>query len=837
MIRELTLTAEITGPAGLQPSGTIRDLGPVVILAGAKGAGKSRHLRLVADLLVHAPPAAILVDGPAGLGPPTPRDIAIDLTLRPLTAAKQREDPVHQAHGAAQDTLDQAARALFNAGHAQLAGVPAIAEAGRRAGRLATIVEALLGQRFVPMIDERDGSVRATLGERRLDVNTLPQDERMLLTWAVLLHRHDDRLHDAVLLLDGPERLLGPAALARLFSPAFRTTVLGARGQLWIATRSPTVLLAAHAEKVLLAADDRLQWSDPATPRVLAGLADSGPQILSFAPPTIPVGPSDFRNLRRDNARYVDKTAFIAEVLSNAAQVLLFTRPRRFGKTMNQSALRYFLERSDEDRSDLFADLAVWRNPAARRHFQRYPVIELTFKDVKARTWAECLDRTAKQLSVAFQECREVWTSGALSEEEGDYFAAVLAQRASPSSIIDALRFLSGVLARHHDERVVILLDEYDTPIHSAYLHGYYDEAIDFFRPFLSEAFKDNPHIIKGVLTGVLRVAKESLFSGLNNVVSYSLLHPDFAESFGFTPDEVTELLQEIGEQDRLPLLEAWYNGYRFGGRTIYNPWSIANYLNQRDREPRPFWTDTADPGLIKRLLLDHGIGLRGDLQALLAGGTIHKTIPEDLVLRDIEQRPDSVWSLLLFAGYLKPSSLPDLGSPCALMIPNLEVAHAFESLVRSGTADRLGGADEVLRLARAILAGDEPSFSELLQRFLDNCMSYQSVASQTPELAYEAFLLGLLVTLRPDYDVASQQHAGRGRADILLIPRSPGRPGAVLELKTRTKARSEEADLDAALAQIADKKYTDRLAAAGAAPIHEYAAVFDGQRVWVKQR
>lgn len=170
-------------------------------------------------------------------------------------------------------------------------------------------------------------------------------------------------------------------------------------------------------------------------------------------------------------------------------------------------------------------------------------------------------------------------------------------------------------------------------------------------------------------------------------------------------------------------------------------------------------------------------------------------------------------------------------------MIPNLEVAHAFESLVRSGTADRLGGADEVLRLARAILAGDEPGFSELLQRFLDNCMSYQSVASQTPELAYEAFLLGLLVTLRPDYDVASQQHAGRGRADILLIPRSPGRPGAVLELKTRTKARSEEADLDAALAQIADKNYTERLAAAGAAPIHEYAAVFDGQRVWVKQR
>lgn len=641
MIRELTFSPELTRPLGLEPCGPIRDLGRIVILVGANGAGKSRYLRLIQDMLVSAPrasqehtaiaedlrrlekdhralasdpvsssllaqatrdveekrlrlaflarlvePGAILVDGPDGPAPPTTADLCIDLTLRPVAHDDEPRDPVRDTYRAAPEVVERAARALFNAENARLAGTPAVAEAAREAERLNELLALLLDKRIEPEVDNADGMVYARLGGRRFDATELSADERVLLTWAVLLHRHAARLRDAVLILDEPEAHLHPAATARLFSRLFDDQglgVLGERGQVSIATNSPAVLLATHADKVLLVEGGALRWSEAASPQVLDELAERAPLPLRLAPPPLPVGSSDFQKLRRAGARYVDKTAFVAEVLRNPAEVLLFTRPRRFGKTMNQSALRYFLEKTDEDRSDLFQDLAIWRDPEARRHFQGYPVIDLTFKDVKASTWTSCRESLALKVANVFHEHRAAFTAGALSTQEAARFEAIVEHRAGDAQLTEALRFLSEIVARHHGRPVVILIDEYDTPIHSAYLNDYYDEAVEFFRSFLSEGLKDNRRLFKGVLTGVLRVAKESLFSDLNNVASYSLLRSEFADHFGFTEDEVAELLRETGDLGRQAELKAWYDGYRFGGRTIYNPWSVANYLGQKD--------------------------------------------------------------------------------------------------------------------------------------------------------------------------------------------------------------------------------------------------------------
>ncbi|AGP40113.1 hypothetical protein BE04_47900 [Sorangium cellulosum] len=896
MIREIMFHPEFTTPFGLQPSGPIGDLGRIVILVGQNGAGKSRYLQLVKDLLETAPRATqehatltedllrlkaqlaatgadalpperhvqatrevetktqrlafvtrllasggVLVDGPGGLVPPTAQDIGIDLTIRPFglsEAGASRRDPLREAYRSAPDILERAARALFNAEHPALAKTPEVVESAREAARLNDILAALLDKQIQPDVDMTSGAVHARLGERRFDTVELSSGERVLLTWAVTLHREASQLRDAVLFIDEPEVHLHPAVSIRLLSRLFDDKVLGPRGQVWIATHSPVVLLAADAARVLLVEQGALRWSDVSSPQVLDGFFPGTPPQVRFAP-RLPVGGSDFRKLRRDHLRYVDKTAFIAEVLQNPAEVLLFSRPRRFGKTLNQSMLRYFLEKTGEERSDLFKGLSIWDDKESRQHFQGYPVVALTFKDVKASTWTECRNTMALTIANAFEEHGYAVKTGALSEREAERFDAIMRNTADNAQLRDALRLLSEALSRQHHQRVVILIDEYDTPIHSAYLHGYYDEAIEFFRNFLSGGLKDNPNLFKGVLTGVLRVAKESLFSGLNNVVSYSLLRPEFASHFGFTEEEVMQLLRESGEDNRQEELRAWYDGYRFGDDTIYNPWSVANYLNQRDRMPRPYWTDTSDNELLKRLLFHEGAGLHGELQALLRGEPIHTIIAEDVVLRNIGDRHDAVWSLLLFSGYLTPSSKPsaDAEQRLDVKIPNKEILHAFERLARENLAERMGGEEEVRKLTQALMDGDARTFEGLLERYLLNCMSSQSAAGRAPEMFYEGFLLGLLVRLRADHHVESQPNAGLGRADILITPRSSGRPGVVLELKTLKDGGDVEPALDAGLQQIEDRRYTAKLEERGAHPIHAYSAVFDRQRVWVRKR
>jgi hypothetical protein len=552
-----------------------------------------------------------------------------------------------------------------------------------------------------------------------------------------------------------------------------------------------------------------------------------------------PIGLSDFRNLRQGGFAYVDKTGLIEAVLGGGAEVVLAPRPRRFGKTLNLSMLRYFLEKSAEDRRPLFAGLYVEGSAIARPHFQRYPVISMTFKDVKTQSWDECLAEVAEVLARTFGEHGHLLTDGSLTVAEAKVFTSILERRAAKAQLVGALSLLSMLLARHHRERVVILVDEYDTPIQAGYTNGYYDDVVTFFRSFLSGGLKDNPQLFKGVLTGILRVAKESLFSGLNNIAVYGILRPELAPWFGFTEPEVRGLVASAGPPELLDGIRAYYNGYVFGGHAIYNPWSVLSFLASADKGLRAYWVDTSSNDLVRQLLLTGPQGARAELETLLAGGTIDKRIDENIVLRDVSTRADAVWSFLLFTGYLKAveTNLVEARLWCKLAIPNVEVAIGLRDMVQTWLETLAGGSDELGAMLDALLRGDAPVVERLLARMVSTSLSYFDTASPEPERFYHGLVVGLLTSLSPRYEVRSNRESGYGRCDVMVLPKAAGQPGVVLELKRvdAEAGETKERALAAALRQIRARDYAAELRARGAAPVHEMAAVFEGKKVYVR--
>lgn len=552
-----------------------------------------------------------------------------------------------------------------------------------------------------------------------------------------------------------------------------------------------------------------------------------------------PIGISDFRKVREGGLAYVDKTPLIEDVLRAGAEVLLLPRPRRFGKTLNLSMLRYFFEKTAEDRGALFAGLTIGRSEAARVHFQRYPVIYLTLKDVKPTSWDDCLSRMAAVLAELLSAHRQVLESGSLKPEDAELFTRILHRRAGSAELAGALGFLSRVLAEHHGEKVVILLDEYDSPIHAGFARGFYDEVIPFFRDLLSGGFKDNVHLFKGVLTGILRVAKESLFSGLNNIEVYGILRSEMSTSFGFTEPEVRALVEAAGEPELLDGIRAFYNGYLFGGTAIYNPWSVLSYLGRAHKELLPYWIDTSDNALVRDLLLAGSTGVRAELETLLSGGSIEKPIEENIVLRDLSLEPGAVWSFLLFTGYLKPVELSVVEGRrrARLAVPNLEVAVALRKMAETWLATRVGGMEALESLLSALLRGDAPVVEKHLTRVLLASTSYFDTAPPEPERFYHGLVVGLLAGLVSSHDVRSNRESGLGRCDVMVLPREAGHPGVALELKAADGEAPGSVDkaLRAALRQIRARDYSAELRARGASPIHEMAAVFAGKLAHVR--
>ena len=559
----------------------------------------------------------------------------------------------------------------------------------------------------------------------------------------------------------------------------------------------------------------------------------------------IPLGIDDFALLRDSGLTYVDKTRLVCDVIDlTGIQALLLPRPRRFGKSLNLSMLRCFFERTDEDRARLFEGLTVWRaGDAYRAHFQRYPVIYLNFKDVKFERFDDAWWTIREKLRDLYRGHRAVLDSGTLDELEAARFRSILDGSAPPLLYHRALQDLSEYLHRHHGERVVILIDEYDQPIHAGYTGGYVREMLEFFRAFLTAGLKSNPHLFKAVLTGILRVARESIFSGLNNLAVCSVLEPAFSTSFGFTEDEVVDLLARAGRTEALPTVQRWYNGYIFGGHVIYNPWSVLSFL-QWGGAPKPYWVSTSSNDLIRMVLERHAGRLQPELEALLAGEGIERMLDENVVLDELDQHDDVLWSLLVFSGYLKAEqrpSAPDQPPGYHLTIPNHEVRQVYTSTFRRWMEARMrdrGG--HIDALTRALLGGDAPEVERQLQAFASNLLSYHDAGTPRPENLYQGFIIGLLAVMEPHHLVRSNRESGAGRPDVMIRPRVPGQPGVVLELKVARggdKAAGSvlEAALDEALAQLAENDYAAELRAAGAHPIHALAVAFDGKQVRVR--
>ena len=555
----------------------------------------------------------------------------------------------------------------------------------------------------------------------------------------------------------------------------------------------------------------------------------------------IPIGIDDFRELRERNLEYVDKSHFIREVLDLAGtKVLLVPRPRRFGKTVNLSMLRYFLEKRDQDLSHLFEGLHIWQaGDAHRDHFQRYPVIHLTLKDIKFKSFKRCWQSLAKKIADLFDQHRHVLEGGRLSELDARRYRQILEGTADQVLYDSALGDLSRHLSAHHGQQVVILIDEYNAPIHAAFANGYAWRGLDFFRAFLTAGLKDNPHLFKAVLTGILRVARESIFSGLNNLAAYSLLRRELSSCFGFTEDEVRALLDRAGALDRLEAVRSWYNGYVFGGQVVYNPWSILSFLASEDRLLRGHWVATSANDLVKDLLQRHALTLEASFQTLMEGGAIERRLDENVALGDLEDHEDALWSLLVFTGYLRAeegAGVPGEVPPYRLSIPNREVQEVYTSTFRRWMESRLkghGGSAEKLR--RALLGGDAAALEQQLQAFVTNLLSVHDVTGVEPEQVYHAFVIGLLAMLEPEYQVRSNRESGEGRPDVLIRPTQVGKPGVVLELKVARSRKTPKQALAEGLAQIRKKGYTAELKAAGASPVHAFAVAFDGKRVWVR--
>jgi hypothetical protein len=553
----------------------------------------------------------------------------------------------------------------------------------------------------------------------------------------------------------------------------------------------------------------------------------------------LPLGTSDVKSIIDEQLYYVDKTNLIADLIKGS-RITLLPRPRRFGKTLNMSMLNYFLS-NHQDYRYLFDGLAIADNADAMKHCGQYPVIFLSFKDVKVPTFERCFDKLqylTQQLFIAHAGLLE---TDIFVEKEREQFLALLNGDANQNLIEQSLLLLSTLLHRHYQKPVVILIDEYDMPINSAYTYGYYDELVGFLRNFLSGAFKDNPSLFKGVMTGILRIARESIFSGLNNIEVCSLAEADFNQYFGFTESETEELLADYQLTDRLAAVREWYNGYNFGEVTIYNPWSILHFAKKRG-DLKPYWLNTSDNALVRDLIARASLQVKQELENLLLdnNAVVHKRLNENVVFRDLEQDEEAIWNFLLFSGYLsyKNKALEGKHLHVDLRIPNMEVASFYEDAILTWFAPQAGSQSLPLpALLKLLLGGDFESFAKAFTHFCAATFSYFDVQGKQPERFYHAFVLGMLVQLQDTHSIKSNRESGYGRYDVCLIPHDKSQPGFVFEFKSVDELDNQtiEQACEAALKQIETKQYVAELHELGIKTVYPIAIAFEGKRALVQ--
>ena len=560
-------------------------------------------------------------------------------------------------------------------------------------------------------------------------------------------------------------------------------------------------------------------------------------------PRTVSVGCQDFEKLRVRNNFYVDKTMFIKEWWEAEDEVTLITRPRRFGKTLAMSMLEKFFSVEYAGRSDLFEGLDIWKEDKYRGLQGTYPVIFISFAPVKEGTFPGAQKKIFFLIAELYNRFDFLLDSGILKEGSIEYYRKVSFDMEA-NIATDALKALSGFLARYYGKKAIILLDEYDTPMQEAYVHGYWEELVLFTRSLFNATFKANPYVERAIMTGITRISKESMFSDLNNLKVVSVTSDVYGNSFGFTEEEVFAALDEYHMTDRKDEVKMWYDGFVFGHwKDIYNPWSIINYLDSGGIA-RPYWVNTSSNSLAGKLVQEGSPELKMTMEGLLQGGTFRTFLDEQIVFSELEKGEGAVWSLLLASGYLKAISaalnMEHMEMEYELKLTNMEVRFMFLQMIRKWFGACRGMQDGFLK---ALLSDDLEGMNDYMNEVSGEMFSSfdtekKPSAKAQPERFYHGFVLGLLVQLQDRYVISSNRESGLGRYDIMIEPRKPGDFAFIIEFKVVHAKRKEtlEDGVKAALQQIEEKQYEAVLLSRGmeSGQIRKYGFAFEGSQVLI---
>ena len=542
----------------------------------------------------------------------------------------------------------------------------------------------------------------------------------------------------------------------------------------------------------------------------------------------VPVGIEDFERIIREDYYYVDKTMLIEELLINRAPVTLFTRPRRFGKTLNMSMIKYFFDvKNKEENKKLFENLKIY-NSEYMSEQGKYPVIFISLKDLKGDTWEECLKRLKLfifDLYAEFEYIREK-----MNEWDKRKFEKVLYEKEDTDYIM-SLKFLSDSLYKYYGEKVIILIDEYDAPIINAFDKGYYNEAINFFQTFYSSALKTNNSLKYGILTGITRIIKEGIFSGLNNLYVNTILSRDYSEYFGLLESEVVEMLDYFDMKYKIEEVREWYNGYIFGESEVYNPWSIVNYV--REKEIKAYWANVSGNTLLENILNHAGESVYDDLKRFTDGESIEKYISDGTTIKSLLSNDDEIWQLLLYSGYLTKDEKQEKESDSNvynLKIPNKEIRKYFGNMF----LNRFFGTEVKTNiLIKALEGGDIKKFEETLGEIMINMLSHFDLDKEMEKI-YQVFMIGLVGFLMGKYEIISNDESGYGRYDLAMIPIKSNEKAYLMEFKISKTKKGMEASAEKALKQIDEKKYDTKLKARGIKNILKIGIAFYGKEVKV---
>ena len=547
----------------------------------------------------------------------------------------------------------------------------------------------------------------------------------------------------------------------------------------------------------------------------------------------IGLGQSDFRALRIRKNYYIDKTMYIKDIIDNDSSVILVTRPRRFGKTLNMSMLRYYFDCSQKDNKELFEGLKIMeQGEEYTSKLGYYPCIYLTLKDISEVNYQNMILNLKTAVSDMYLEHIYLLDSDKIYPFEKEQIKDILSYKEDEIVLRNSIKTLSKYLNRYYNKPVMLFLDEYDVPLQSAYVNGYYEQGVTFFKTFYGTTFKDNQYLQKTVLTGVSRVAKESIFSGANNFKVFTVLDDEFSDDFGITEKEMDKIIEDFEVQDEKEEIKKWYDGYIIGHTEgIYNPWSILNYLT--DRKLMPYWVNTSSNDLIK-LILKNSATVKEKIEQLLRDEEIEVPINLETVIVGIEQNEENIWGLLLGTGYLKVTGVVDLAMGVyKVKIPNYEIKFLFQNIIRDWFNDKVIG-NNLNTILKDLVTLKLDEFEQKFKVLVRQMFSFMDVGENTAENFYHAFVLGMLVGLKDSYYVNSNRESGYGRYDIMLEPKDKNGNSFIMEFKVYREEKEKDINdtIESAKKQIEERKYEENLQEKGFTNITKMVFAFKGKEV-----